>query len=880
MNSDRGSYLLGAAVAAVLAATLFALTAHYTSLSLARQALAAASQRVLRCLTTTDGGCTSPTNSDERRVEWFLQPSAPRTLRWQDRSRITGRVVEQQWELRGASRELLMTPVPPLVWSGSTLPLYSLRGRLNRFERRVARVDLRALIDTESQEQRLRPTFEPNFPTFDEGFERRVDRLRFDAWYPLVLGVQRELTPAPFRFTFMDSVPHAIAPASTVTISSPVVKVPILPLHLDCTTSADAPCTAATGSHDIHRYASIAIKAFAEITNSSGGEVRWGDFARGAGLEVTVWSAADVERALSNNTPLPDRAATCLGGRDWVRLSHGHTEQVHLWLRGPLGAHGGQSALCPEARATHSPIEVERGGAFQIRARLSARGGPVSASVRLAHFIESFTPIEFTVRNTIPHRCEQEIRLKRGEPLPECPVAALCPLLPGSRITSCTVSVQHIPGCWDNGDSDAELFSAGEESCEAELLRASCSGLPPEDAAPPCRLPPDRMLCGWESTPTDKRLITPTPTQRCTAANPYAHTLPCTHSNALRVFRPDGDYGEVSSCKEVVSQLARLNAEAARLEKEHGLSLARLDLGALHWDNDAAARAATWVAADGVNSDSEAPAGSQRVITHAFPLHTPLLRRIDRSYLPPPSLFTVPNTLSKQSAGFTPVLLSERTVLLPSILSEPVYDSTLCAASESELQGKLRTLAAATLPALSDSSIYFEGTAEHFDSIVESVQGGCGKPPPTTTAPRCNGEHITNLEPEQCGPPTSLGVFPYTLFPAGPPQCQAPHVSCYAKPLPTNESQSALQLDWDRIHNTALTELRRALGDSLDRCKECLRIEVERRNWPEVTVTATLHYASPSTLNRFFTTDTVHLAVRAQGRHELGTHSRAQGDGQ
>ncbi len=427
MVSDRGSYLLGAAATTLLAVGLFALAVHFMNTALARQALTAASLKLIRCLTTTDGGCSSPPPNDDSRVEWFIQPLASRSLLWRNRSRFTGRVVAQEWELRGETSELLLTRLPPLTWEGSSLPLYVQRGALNRFERRTLHVEVQGTREREHAERQLRPRFEPSFPSFDEDYERQQDRMPFSTWTPLVASGNSSLQPAPFHFMLTELPGARIGSNSTISLDSPVIEVPQVPSDLPCFTRSGTPCVAATGEHDIHRFASIAIKAFAELSSPSSAEVRWGDFAQGAGLEVLVWSAAEVAHSRRSHGALPLRTATCLGGRDWTRLSPGRTENLNLWLRGPSGAHGGSAAICSGSRTSHAPIEVERGGAFQIRIRLSSRNGESSALVRLAYFMEQFEITEAQVRGSEPYTCERELALTRSDPIPQCPAHSICP---------------------------------------------------------------------------------------------------------------------------------------------------------------------------------------------------------------------------------------------------------------------------------------------------------------------------------------------------------------------------------------------------------------------------------------------------------------------
>lgn len=871
MNSSRGSYLLGATATALFAIILLALASQYISLALARQALRSASTKLVRCLTTTAGGCLLPASERDPNVEWYLQRLAPRTLHWQERSRFTGAVVEQEWELRGESRETLVTPTPPLQWSGSSLPLFTLHGRLNRYERRAIQVEVVGTQETERQGVGLRPRTEPNFPLFDEPFERRVDRLPHSDWHPLVAAEGNQPAAAPFAFTADTPPAQAIAAGSTASFTSSLVHVPPLPAEVACLTRSGAPCAAATGVHDIRRFASIAIKAFAEITNSTEVDVRWGDHSRGAGLEVTVWSAADVALAKRTDSPLPERVATCLGGRDWTPLNPGGTTHFHLWLRGPTGSHGGTAALCPGGRATHGPIEVERGGAFQIRARISSRRGAVEASVRLAHFIEQFETYETTARSTEPVRCFREWTLRRGDTPPVCPATTVCPFDRTTRITSCNVSVNPIPGCWENAETDPELFQTESGSCTAEQRLTSCAEVPIPKRPPQCTPPSGRVVCGWEAEQSRVRLVTPTAARQCSTATPVVHTLHCTPDDLKRIFRSDGNYGDTNLCGGLGERLQSINAEAAQLEREHGISFNRLDPSGLRWDNEAAARAATWIPFNEVPEPQSIPTTSQRTVVTTFPLKAPLLRRVDANYQPPLSMFATPDA---RVAHLTPVLIRERRIPLSPrspFLSAPFELSALCATSAAALQEQLRGLALREFPVLRDPTIYFESDIQPYDSVVKSLQGGCDQQAFLNEHPRCLGEHLVSLEPEECGTPIFLGRFPRSRFPSEPPPCKRPNVRCFARESSSQSTEGSLALDSNRVRDTVRAELARALGDSIDECGECLEVVVDRANWPDIGVTLRLRYQLPLSLGSFFPAPSALLTVEARGRYEIGS---------
>ena len=879
---SKGSYTLGAAALTLIVTAFLLIVAEFIHYSVARQAVVAATHRILRCVTTTDGGCTVQRDSSDEILDWHLQLQAERTLTWTDRYLYKGAVVEQNWQLVGPISELLVAPEPPLRWSTSSLPQRAYRGRANRFERRLLHLVASGSVEVKESHPQLAPTSEPNFPTFDERFERSVDRAAPSAWYPLFRNNDGTLGRAPLLFQSQRSSSVLVAGGSPSVISTTIIPVPTLPTTVPCLMPNGASCISPTGPHDVRRYASLAIKAFAELTPRQHGsgptQVRWGDTAASPGLEVIVWSAAEVQEWHRSGLGLPAHRPICLGGRDWEAISASSPSHLNLWLRGPLGAHGGSHAICPSGRTQHSQLHVERGGAFQILGRLAARGRDVDASVRFDYIIDEYRMHEVTASRFEPYRCATSVPLRRDRSFGECPARELCPSDGALHIETCRTLTERIPGCWTEREArdNSELFAAPDISCPVEVVRPVCSDDTSPIEPPKCSLPPDRSVCGWQADPFPERLVTPTPATNCPLAVPSARQMLCSNTPRELVFRPSGDYGTLSHCDRVDAEIVRINAEAESLARRYSIALSRVQMNDLRWAPELVQHLAQWEPSPTTSGTSNIPDTSRREQLTRFPLIRPLLKRSDPHFLPPESEFAVPIQLRDAARDFTPQLISEaqRDIVghFP-FLHEPQVDiSPDCSPTLLDSDRQLRAFAAIRVPALLDPSILFLSSESYVDSIVDRVEGGCGTTAVASTSPRCAPQQSVALEAEHCGPPKFLGSFPRSTHPHGPSQCHSSRNSvCFAAQHPSAASAHAPRIDQSQVYEIAYQELSRVLGTTLDRCQResCLTIDIRNDQWPEVEVLLTLRHPVSTPLRSIFAQDSVVLTFTAKGRNEL-----------
>ncbi len=858
MANSRGSYLIGSTLTSLFALSLYAMVTYYSQLSLARQAVIAATHRVLRCVTATASDCLVSGADEDRTVEWYLEHTAPRALLRRDQFRYSGEYVEQQWELRGTVFEQLLAPAPQLILPTSAIPQRSFRAQLNRFERRIVHLSARGTRYRDNLVPTLRPVNEPNFPHFDLSFERARDRRPADEWYPLALSPGGELTEFPLLFEKSAETTTPIRSNSSATFNSPIIPVPTLPSAIPCLTAAGAQCSAATGNHDISHFASLAIKAFATITPQANraAEVRWGDFGRAPGLEVVVWSAADVAAAKINGTSLPDRAPTCLGGRDWVTVAAGSTSPINLWLRGPSGSTGGSAPLCPDNRTSHTPIEVERGGAFQIRARLSTREAPIVATVLLTHFLETFSTAQRTASVAESFHCERTFPLRTDRPLLGCPAAERCDLTARDAIANCSIWVETVPVCEAPLAPDPEIFASSKYECPATAPTPYCvfQSMPKE--RPGCPAPTDRKICGWTTIADLPPLITPTPAIDCGAALNYGKAVHCEPRSQLEPVLKEEAAGHVPPC--AAAQLMAANHEASTFERTTGLSLRRVTPADLRWHRDSAASYSEWAPYNGA---SDAPSTIRRRAL-SFPLTAPFLKRSESGTKPPSELFSIPEKWKHNLLQLTPTLVSETVRAVPQLSVMNPGTPTQC--TDVEHSTALRALASAFVPALADPAIYFAGKAEKVDSVVLGVVGGCGEP--SLRSGPC--DRAIALEPQRCGAPLYLGRFSSHDFPEGPPQCHASTAArCFSI---KRDSVEPPKPNVQQIESIAREELARALGLTESQCNltQCLRVEVDRSEWPLVRVAVTLRHPHPPLLAGLFDGAALNIQHSASGKHE------------
>lgn len=898
--ADDGSGALSALVSTAVCIALLTVTLDVGRYFAAAAAVKSAADAAARCLLTTDSECYfEPARGTELR-DWWEIDRRPQKVKWIDRYRYSARATEQRWRLTVPGYEVRTVRRPSLRYVAAEVPAGTMTVRYNRFERRVAHMRMNGERRVGHSVVAFTPAFVPQFPSWNEDYERLLDTAPAELWHPVTVEPPLSSgTPVAVALPFGSAtVTAALAPAGRARLISPLIRVPVLNADpaVSCIDGSH-PCSSVFGADrsSWRTSAAIAIKTFATVERAPGPvQLRWGAGDE-PGLAIDVWTKNQLDAAPPGVEP-PPSYTRCLGGRTWSNPLR-PPFHYHLWLRGPVGSNGGplSRAVCPEGSA-HWPLIVERGGAFRVKGAVetSETSAPALVTLEARWLYEDFVSRAVTVESVEPFACESESELRREEPLPgPCPADTNCPPLEGILRSTCSRAIHAVPVCARPGDTigDPSLFPTEDRVCMAERILLC------DDAttaiAPHCPPVAGRQLCPPDVVRDHAPLLLDRTPADCPFAKPVDRTIACDDGAPDVVFRPDGDYGRVSQCPLLGAALvaSNLRAEAVaatlRRDRHRVLALAESDL---RWSAAIDHVPPRWIPTVSLPQWAR-PASNGEVVRPAsvsFDLPQQWLRR--RSQRPSVSDFGVVLSPVQHDAA-TIALIGESPISLEGrfpFTGEPELElprisvsdarSGRCDGAALDVESMMRDRAARAFPAAVVPDVELELDATYEDSVVLRAEVSCGRNDNQSFAtkrvldlPLCAPVYEGQVRSDECGPRRYLGRFDSTSLPDGPAPCNLDPLRCVSTPHSSSVERPADHAATGVATRVAFAEISRRQGPVSADCgiAGCATVSIRRDGPGTFEVTAELRIALHHPLALFLRSDTLRARARSVGSAEL-----------
>lgn len=417
--NNKGSTIILVTLVAIVATTIVAAALDLSRYLLAVNGVERASVDASRCLSAVDGICSSSkTQPFGLSTKWAgINPGDVSYSVNQMKYSVTELTADVSYQYYTA-----LMGSPAALRTVYRVPLKSFTTDAGFMTiNRATSLSWAAMVAT--------PKF--TFPIWNEGFERIRENSSIDSYmndFSLTYGVPRSLMG---RLSFAK---ERVAPGDVLSLASSV-QIPYLPPDIECSSSMNCGVAEIGGElSDFRQFATIAIKTFGFFKpDSRNVDLQWGGFY--PGLQVEIFDVNGVSQGVK-----------VLGGRVARRIpaSGGN---MNLWIRGPLGSHGGN----PSER--FDQIKVPRGGSFTVNVNLTNHDSvdSVTADIDVFYFYDDY----FVTEDERNVNCGENLLNVADNPNPDhitCPDS--CYEASSAPITAnCVLSRQDIisAACLDDG---------------------------------------------------------------------------------------------------------------------------------------------------------------------------------------------------------------------------------------------------------------------------------------------------------------------------------------------------------------------------------------------------------------------------------------------
>lgn len=944
---NRGSNTLAGLFATgsgVLFAMLMADAGRYV---IARSAVYQAAEEVTRCLTPTDPACVDYSAvSGNQLYDWYGVNSGIEVTRSADRYNYIGTVKRQRWELSVPGYEIHKVPLPPVVSNLLNIPIRNFRAALNNYERRYASIQANFDELIMTQVMRYAPLVEPSFPEFHPLYEQQLRWQPAADWQPIRLNIPGSVTGGYSPGTFTEQ-PTADFPTKRILSGDSAIfetgefEVPELKAGDDilCLNSTGSACdisyAAGGAASDMWSHAHVAIKAFAEIRKVGAGsmEIRWAGSPwnnpgtpDGYGLSLVKYSKSRFQQYKAELQawqadpvgPRPvlsaqDEEIECLGGSAWDEVNQTSWINHHLVLRGAIERsmndeidYGvGRSSACPGGDNIHWDLKVERGGAYKIRGWIKARSGSADVKVKYRHFIDGYSGGLVTVTQVSQGTgsCNGEFQLDRDNPNLDCKAIASssCSLTSQNTVRSCSVSFRKEAACItpETAAGDPSYFEIAPASCGPTITAAVCEvGWTPA-GVPSCSTLaadyPNRSICGWTGETATFSLASINLATTCSAATPAVSQISCGDGRGEVTFRPDGNYGSLQSCPNVVNHLVsqqQLVNQINNSQPSGATTFAVPTISNYSWGLTSEFNPPRWVSSilphDELGDVISDPL-SIRDATVRKESSGEILRHNDPNWTPPLSAFALtPEELSYISSSLTSFsLLGEEDFQIRGVYpfaNRPEFDIPTfipspdslqsCTGTAADVGERLKHYANAQISGISSNVIWFEGSASFVDSAGILSQSSCSGNSTSVELPRCTITSDLLTRNVTCSGDTYLGRTDSGSVPSA---CQSGDYSqCRSEYVSGNGASYEETIDLNLARAAGLTELRRAYPTSVLGCddSDCSKIEIDLSAADRAKVTVSYNLPLSFPLKSIVGAESLTVTANKQDLRELALVGR------
>lgn len=716
----------------------------------ATNAVEQAARKAARCLTPTDADCLSvnaaaPTGA----YDWYGSQQDTMQVSTAKRYHYSAAVYSQTWSASYTTYETHLVPEPPVNWTTYSVPQKTFQPRENEYQYRYAAMQMQV---KKSEFDYYAPYSTPNFMTFDETTERSYDK--GSSWAPYDSSLATISTGSRPNKIYDTSSSFSTRQGQTHTLTTGWISVPSLRSSGSFKTASGGnynPSNEAHGGYqngeDPLQTAYVAIKADGSFALTSGSQtsIKWGTSSQD-GLEIETCDPAN------NCSPTNVRRTSTrgLGGRDYSGTGYftSSAKDFNLWLRGPSGAHGGN------VNNTHDAIAVPRGGWFRLIVRINQHASytaRVSSSIRLRAWINDYQEVWHDVFSSAV--CPEQ-QLTPTQATPTCPSRSQCGFTSDWTDTvSCTEDTSKrrtAPRC----GSDSKTFSVSAALGTQKVTAAVCdSSWKPSTTLPTAAS--GRLYCRWDET-SSKSVVVGTTPSNCPLRTTTPHSEQCNSGGTSDVpYQASGSYGNLSQCSSVTQALSTVSSSVSQVNSAQASgapSFGALQSGSFAWAAPVEYQPQRWAFSwdQPLDKNGQPLSGAQTVRSTANSVNnaSPIYKHTDGSWQPAPTDFSIVGL--DGSAPSTAYLNSKVAIALASestynfSSAYPFANSTefeiparlplitdngteSCDTSDTpSMDERLRVYAAKEVPAVADTSVVLNSSAEFQHTMVVEQSSACG----------------------------------------------------------------------------------------------------------------------------------------------------------